>query len=104
MLTSSFGLLSESPEPFGAAAHYTVTAPRTVAGILGWSSAARPSHNPQGLTRRLRRSYFVYLHDPGLRVLVGDPTHHLGLYLLLVDLVELVFFAVQVEVSFGLRG
>ena len=47
MLTSSFGLLSESREPFGAAAHYTVTAPRTVAGILGWSSAAKPSHNPQ---------------------------------------------------------
>ena len=41
MLPSSFGLLSESPGPFGAAAHYIATAPRTVAGILGWSSAAR---------------------------------------------------------------
>ena len=49
---------------------------------------------------RLCRLDLVYLHLSWLRVLVDDPPHHPGSCLLLVDLVEFVFLAAQVKVSF----
>ena len=50
---------------------------------------------------RLRRLDFVDLHLSWLRILVDDSPHYPGLYLLLVDVVEFVFLATQVKVSFA---